>query len=61
MNAHIPTQKELDALEYKLGRQRLAHMLMGLRVKNNPDKLHYHEVVAEDCRLRIEYIRGIKS
>lgn len=40
----------------QLRRLELAHMLKGIRTRNNPYKVHYHVVMAEDCRLRIEYI-----
>jgi hypothetical protein len=60
MNPRTPTPEELRALAHQLRRKRLAHALMTIRTKNNPDKRHYHEVVAEDCRARIEYIEGMK-
>lgn len=60
MNPHTPTPEERKELAHKLRRKQLAHALMGIRTKNNPDKLHYHQVVVEDCRIRIEYIEGVK-
>ena len=61
MNPRTPSPEELKVIAHNLGRKQLAHALMVIRTKNNPDKRHYHEVVAEDCRARIEFIRGMKS
>jgi len=44
----------------KLRRLELAHMLKGIRVKNDapPDKLAYHVAAARDCRAKIEYLNN---
>ena len=39
-----------------LNRLELAHMIRGIRTRNNPDKLNYHWIMVIDCRAKIDYI-----
>lgn len=44
-----------------LRRLELAHMLLGIRVRDKaPDRLNHHLIMVRDCRAKIDYILGIK-
>ena len=49
-------KEELKKKVKQLERLELAHTLRGIRTRNNPDKVHYHVLMVQDCRTRIEYI-----